>query len=117
MTQHPHLPPAVDFPDMDSLKDLRDNHLVEMLEECRRWCRNLETFRASLITPVAHTLWKVMLHEEVLLVAASTLRIEAEIADRLRTAPADAVPAPGEGLPALTEAPDALPADKTTDAG
>jgi hypothetical protein len=117
MTQHPHLPPAVDFPDMDSLKDLRDGDLAEMLEECRRWCRNIETFRASLITPVANTLWKVMLHEEVLLVAASTLRIEAEIAERLGNAAVDAVPAPGEGLPALTEASDALPHDKTTDAG
>ncbi|GGD28795.1 hypothetical protein [Aureimonas glaciei] len=96
MTLHPHLPPAVDFIDADSLRDVRDDELAEMLEECRRWCQHLERFRASLVTPVALTLWKVLLHTEVLLVAAASLRIETEIAARLRDAAEDAVPAPGE---------------------
>ncbi|GGD28661.1 hypothetical protein GCM10011335_34840 [Aureimonas glaciei] len=69
-----------------------------MVDECRSWCRHLEGFRASLVTPVALTLWKALLHSDVLLVAASGLRIESEIADRLRNAAEDAVPAPGEGL-------------------
>jgi hypothetical protein len=116
MTQHPHLPGAVDFPDMDSLKDVRDGDLVGMLAECRCWCRNLELFKASLVTAVAHTLWRVMMQEEVLLVAASSLRVEAEIAERLRNAAADAIPAPGEALPALLEPSDALAEDQTTDA-
>ncbi|GGD29138.1 hypothetical protein [Aureimonas glaciei] len=117
MTQHPHLPCAVDFPDAASLLDVRDGDLTKMLDECRRWSQHIEIFRASLVTPVAQTLWKVMLCEEVLLVAASIFRIENEIAERLRNAAADAVPALGETLPALKEPLVSLATDKTTEAG
>jgi hypothetical protein len=84
MTLHPHLPPAVDYLQVESLRDVRDDELVVMLSECRRWCRNLEDFRASLVTPVAHTLWKALIVAEVLLVAESKVRIETEIAARMR---------------------------------
>jgi hypothetical protein len=117
MTLHPHLPPAVDFPDADSLKDIRDEDLAEMLQECRSWCRHLERFRASLVTPVAHTLWKVLLQAEVLLVAASSRLIETEIANRLQNAAEDAVPAPGEALPVLMESVETPAGDEMTEAG
>jgi hypothetical protein len=90
MTLHPHLPPAVDFPDADSLRDVGDDEPASMLVECRRSCRNLQHFRDLLVTPVALTLWKVLIRGEELLVASSGRRIETEIASRYRNSAGDA---------------------------
>ncbi|BDA84608.1 hypothetical protein Sa4125_21500 [Aureimonas sp. SA4125] len=96
ISSRPHLPLATEYLDRNSLKDVRDTELREMLDECAVWTANAEDFQGSLITPSALVLWKVLIAEEIETVDSAILRVVEEIDDRRKGGAGDAVHAPGE---------------------
>jgi hypothetical protein len=96
IASRPHLPLATEYADRDALKDVRDNALAAMRTECAVWTDHMDRFRASLVTPAAMVLWRVLIAEERTLVADALERVLAEIGDRRLGEAADAVPAQGE---------------------
>jgi hypothetical protein len=96
MASLPYLPLATEYVDRDALKDVRDNKLARMRDECSVWSDEMDDFRASLVTRTAVVLWRVLIAEERLLVANALTRVMDEMAERKLDEVADAVPAPGE---------------------
>jgi hypothetical protein len=96
IASRPYLPLATEYVDRDALKDVRDSALADMREECAVWANDMDHFRASLVTPAAVVLWRVLIAEERTLVANALERVLAEIGDRKLRERDDAVPARGE---------------------
>ena len=94
MNAPPHLPPAIEYENQDSLKEIRDNELSRMLAQCADWSALMEDFRGSLMTPAALTLWRVLIQDETTTVARTQNWLEAELAHRAATSSDDMVAAP-----------------------
>lgn len=92
----PYLPLATEYVDGDALKDVRDKTLVDMATECTRWSEDMDAFHASLITPAAIVLWRVLIAKERMLVANSLEHVLAEMGARKSDEGADTTPVPGE---------------------
>jgi hypothetical protein len=69
-----------------------------MATECARWSENMDAFQASLATPSAIVIWRVLIAAEQALVADALERVIAEISERRSGEAADAVPAKGEDV-------------------
>jgi hypothetical protein len=103
IVSHPHLPLATEYFDQESLQDVRDSELLRMMGECADWSVAMDEFRCSLVTPVALTLWRVLIREEIISVAAAQQRLVVEICVRAKNAASDGVHAPGEDMRPLDE--------------
>lgn len=82
ISNHPHLPAAVDYADQDALRSLGAAELARLMEHCALWSAAMEEFHASLHTPAAKTIWNVLLKVEVDLVRIASGRLQREIERR-----------------------------------
>ena len=95
MASIPYLPRATEYPDRNSLKDVRDRSLAEMLRECEIWSADMTRYRQALVTPAALVVWRALIVVELDMVAAAVSLVIEELEARVKSAPEEGTRASG----------------------